>query len=317
MKRGPFALALATTGATFLLLLAGGTVNPTGSSLACPDWPTCHGSFFPAMRDGVQFEHTHRLVATAVGLMTVALAVTLWRVKGFRMLGVAALGMVVLQGVLGGLTVLLKLPMAVSAGHLALSMLVFCYFIYLSFRLWPGRSPDDSSAPTPETPTAPRAAAGIAAIVVYAQILLGALVRHTHAGRACNDSIPWCRGSLWPEWGPAQIHMLHRYAAVVTVLVVIGAGIVAYRTARRHQRAFAARLALAAPLLVAVQFLLGILTVTSSIGVVEVTAHLGIGALLLADFAATWFALGPQMLRRDDVHPAVHPQPVAAHEAMS
>ena len=69
----PFRLALATVVATFALLLIGGTVNPTGSSLACPDWPLCHGEFLPAFEGGVQYEHSHRLAGAAVGLATILL----------------------------------------------------------------------------------------------------------------------------------------------------------------------------------------------------------------------------------------------------
>src|SRR5688572_23167410 len=119
----------ATAAATFLLLLVGGLVNPTGSSLACPDWPLCYGSAFPEMTGGILYEHSHRLVATFVGLMTVILGVLLFRARrhdrGYVPLALLVVAMVVVQGVLGGLTVLLKLPPQISTAHLALSMAFF------------------------------------------------------------------------------------------------------------------------------------------------------------------------------------------------
>src|SRR5215813_14491924 len=104
-------LALAAAVATFVLLLVGGLVNPTGSSLACPDWPLCYGSPFPPMVGGILYEHSHRLAGTGVGILTIVLAVVLWK-EGRGRLGLVAVGMVLLQGTLGGLTVLLKLPPA-------------------------------------------------------------------------------------------------------------------------------------------------------------------------------------------------------------
>src|SRR5262249_32873142 len=107
--------AVLTAGATFVLLFAGGLVTSTGSGLAVPAWPLAFGQFFPEMVGGVLFEHGHRLVASAVGLLTVVLAgwVVLRDTRpAVRLLGLSALGAVVLQGVLGGITVLYKLPLA-------------------------------------------------------------------------------------------------------------------------------------------------------------------------------------------------------------
>src|SRR5512147_1358340 len=108
-------LAVLTSGATFVLLFIGGLVTSTGSGLAVPDWPLSFGQVFPEMTGGVLFEHGHRLAASLVGLLTLVLAV--WTVlreprASVRTLAVAMLTAIVLQGVLGGITVLYKLPLA-------------------------------------------------------------------------------------------------------------------------------------------------------------------------------------------------------------
>src|SRR5215468_2558833 len=109
---------------TFVLLLMGGLVHNTRSSLACPDWPLCFGSAFPKMVGGVAYEHSHRLAATTVGLLTVALLVTL-ALRGRWKLGAIGLLLVVFQGVLGGITVIYRLPTMVSTSHLAVSLIFF------------------------------------------------------------------------------------------------------------------------------------------------------------------------------------------------
>src|SRR5712691_6451293 len=106
--------AVLTATATFVLLFVGGLVTSTGSGLAVPDWPLSFGQVFPPMVGGVLYEHGHRLAASLVGVLTLALA--LWLVVGesrpvVRALGLVALFAVILQGVLGGVTVLYKLPL--------------------------------------------------------------------------------------------------------------------------------------------------------------------------------------------------------------
>src|SRR5262249_54491837 len=154
---------------------------------------------FPKMVGGVLFEHSHRLVATTVGVMTVILAVLLWRERR-RTLGLAAVGMIVAQGVLGGLTVLLKLPPQISIAHLALSMAFFCFILRVA----------SAGAPRLRVSRAVQRLLYVGAAAVYLQIVLGAVVRHTHSALACANDVPLCLGRLWPEGWPQELHMAHR-----------------------------------------------------------------------------------------------------------
>jgi heme a synthase len=116
--------------ATFFLVIAGGMVTSTGSALAVPDWPLSFGQVFPPMVGGVFYEHGHRLVATTVGFLTIILAVWLWRWAREPLLknaGWIALIVVCVQGVLGGVTVLLKLPAVTSVGHACLGQIFFSW----------------------------------------------------------------------------------------------------------------------------------------------------------------------------------------------
>src|SRR6185437_706062 len=121
-------------GCTVLLLLAGSLVTSTGSGLSVPDWPTTYGwnmFTFPPSKwvGGIFYEHWHRLIASTVGFLTIILAAWLWIAeprRWMKWLGVAALGSVILQGVLGGLTVLFFLPPAISSAHAAVGQTFFC-----------------------------------------------------------------------------------------------------------------------------------------------------------------------------------------------
>jgi len=283
-----YRFAIATACATFALLVIGGLVHATGSSLACPDWPLCDGQFFPRMEGGVLFEHGHRLAAFAVASLTVTLAVLVHRARRdplVRRVSLLAVGLVVVQAVLGGVTVLLKLPLLVSSSHLATSMAFFSTVIWLAHRLRP-------RAGSPAVPPAPRGWVGVAAAATYLQLVLGALVRHTGAGLACNVTIPLCDGALWPAGGAARLHMAHRLFGTALALIVLWAVAGASRAALRDGRRLRALLALAAPVLVLAQVALGFLTVVTFISIPFVTAHLAVGALLLADLLALYLALG-------------------------
>ncbi len=275
-------LAVATAIATFALLIVGSLVHGTGSSLACPDWPLCYGTLFPKMENGVQFEHTHRLVAATVGLMTVVLAGMLL-VRGgpkLRKLGVMAALLVVFQGALGGITVLYKLPRAISIAHLATSMCFFSLTIVIALRTAPAL-PEVS----PEVATL-RRSIGIAWCSVLGQIVLGGLVRHTASGLACLD-VPLCGGALWPALAPEQVQMVHRFGALATTAVVTVVALRVWRNGTDSSH-WVRALALAPIALVALQIGVGVASVLSLLSLTVITTHLAIGAALLGSLVLLW-----------------------------
>ena len=173
-------LAVTTVVATFVLILFGGLVTNTGAALAVPDWPTTFGHtmfFYPwsQMVGGIFYEHSHRLLGSLVGVLTLALAGALWREGGaLRWLGLVAVAAVVAQGVLGGLrVVLLKETLAIVHGCLAQAFFALAAAVTLltsSTHRLPVQGIDPSL----------RRLTLAAALLIYVQIILGALI--THAG---------------------------------------------------------------------------------------------------------------------------------------
>jgi heme A synthase len=285
--RSSHRLALAISAATFLLLILGGIVWSTGSALACPDWPLCYGQVFPKMEGGILFEHGHRLLAGTVLILTVALAVKLWPDPRLRTPGIVAVALVVFQALLGGLTVILQLPLLVRVAHLAMSQAFFATVLYLAYRT----REREGLAQQPISIGA-RGWLLVAAVAVYCQLLLGALVRHTSSGMACDDSALLCKGRAWPDFGPGQVQMLHRYLAMVVLGLVIFATVKALPELRRSGRGFGRFLAIAAHPLVGLQIVLGVGSVLSFLEVGAVTSHLAVGALLWADLFLLYMASG-------------------------
>jgi heme a synthase len=270
---------------TVLLIAAGGMVTSTGSGLSVPDWPTTYGwnmFTFPLHNwvGGIRYEHSHRLIASTVGLLTIILAVWTWRVepRGWvRKLGAGALGAVILQGLLGGITVLFFLPPAVSIGHAGLAQIFFCLTIAMALVTSPGWK---STVAPVDDPMLRRVAAATTALV-YAQILLGATMRHNDAGLAIPD-FPLAFGHLVPPVWDARIaiHFAHRVGALLVTLGVLAtAGHVLFHHRGRRELVRPALLLL---LLVAAQATLGAFVIWSAKNPLINTAHVVNGALVLA-----------------------------------
>ena len=272
-------------GCTVLLVLAGSLVTSTDSGLSVPDWPTTYGwnmFTFPPSKwvGGILYEHGHRLIASSVGFLTIVLAVWLWMSeprRWMRWLGVGALGAVIAQGVLGGLTVMFFLPAPISTAHAGLAEIFFCITVAIALftsRGWidagPSHLADDSSL---------RRIATTTTVLIYCQILIGATMRHTGAGLAIPD-FPLMFGHLWPTHWDAKIavHFAHRTGALLVAVAVCATAFAVFRRTTLGELRRPAALLIA---LVCVQITLGALTVLSRRDVWINSVHVVCGALVL------------------------------------
>ena len=294
--------ALATLG----LIGLGGLVTSHGAGMAVPDWPTTYGYnmfLFPVSQwvGGIFYEHTHRLYASAVGLLTVILAVWLqFRAprRSLALLGWLALALVIAQGVLGGLRVtLMKDVLGVFHASLAQAFLVLVTLIAVFTSRWWARW----NAEAPAVPAGLRRLLLAVTALIFLQLALGATMRHQHAGLAVPD-FPLAYGQVWPPTDDAflqtvnarradtrdfqpitalqiQLHMAHRIVAVLIAGLVWAAGVRLRRTFGRGTAAFRVGTAWIAALLL--QLLLGAATVWSNKAADMATAHVVVGACCL------------------------------------
>lgn len=255
MSKGVNRFALLVAGATFFLIIAGALVTSHDAGLATADWPLTEGRFLPKVTvfgvstDGVNmvgnlfWEHGHRMIATTVGFLTIVLVVLLHAKEKrlwVRRLGLAALAGVIAQGLLGGLTVKLMLPLAVSSAHATLAQLFFCTTVSLAVftsRSWMADRPTTEEQGTVSL----RWLCVAAAAAIFLQLILGATLRHS---------------ATWDKALPTNLLLTH-IAGAVSVTLLLGAA--ALTTLRRHgSERFLARPAQIALLLLVVQLLLGL-----------------------------------------------------------
>ncbi len=274
--------AVMCVAATFVLIFVGGLVTSTGSALAVPDWPLAFGKFIPPLVGGVRFEWGHRLVAGMVTVLTAILAA--WtclkeRRRWVRLTALAGVGLILLQAVLGGLTVLMLLPLPLAVAHAATAQAFFCLMIAMASFTRPnfGRAYCESRRSSQA-----RSLVGIATattIAIYVQILIGAVMRHLGAGLAIPD-FPTSYGHLIPPFHSLaiDINFAHRCGAVVVATL---ASWTFFRAARYYPGTQPFRSALLMLGLTVLQITLGALTVWSGRAVIPTTAHVAVGAAVL------------------------------------
>jgi cytochrome c oxidase assembly protein subunit 15 len=225
------------------LIVAGALVTSHDAGLSVPDWPTSFGSLYkiPPMVGGVQYEHTHRMIAEFTGLAIIVMAVWTQRVekrRWMRILGWTALAAVVGQGILGGITVLDLLPWAVSTAHATLAQMIFC--IVIAMALFTSRSWLQDEPPLPERDLAPSTPtlATFAAACVWVQLILGAAFRHSgikllpHLVGACvvTAVLCWMIVRLLTRYG--NVPHLRKPAQLLLALLMVqlGLGFAGYLT---------------------------------------------------------------------------------------
>jgi protoheme IX farnesyltransferase len=265
-------LALIASLATYLLIVLGGLVRATGAGLACPDWPLCHGRLIPPLQGLIIIEYSHRLVASLVGFLTLALTVSAWRRRLFRGHAFLALLLVGVQIVLGGLTVRTELSAWLVVAHLGTAMVFFATLVALTLRAWTTDVPPRGSLVT--------TLARITLVGTLGLVLIGGYVSATEAGIACPDW-PLCYGQVLPSLtGAVAVHMAHRFAAAFVGALILITAVAAYRVdpARDDLQALSA---VAVGLLI-LQVLLGALNVEYRLAPGVTTSHLATAAALFA-----------------------------------
>lgn len=266
------------------LIAAGGLVKSLEAGLSVPDWPTSYGGINPPrwwQIENVRAEHGHRLIAGTVALLTVGMAV--WAARReprpwARRLAYGAVATVLAQALLGGLTVLLFLPTAISVSHAALAQLYLCLvatYALVSSPRWEARSSVGSLLAATRLRPLATATTGL----IYAQILLGAVVRHTGAGLAIPD-FPRMFGRWWPPSLdlPIALQLAHRVGAALVTLAVATLLVKVWRQPQR--RGFVGPASVMA-LLVVAQVALGATIIWSGRAVLPNTLHVPTGAALL------------------------------------
>ena len=243
MSKGIHRFAVLLACATFFLIIAGANVTSHDAGLAVPDWPLSFGKVFPQMVGNVFWEHGHRMIATAVGMLTIALAVYLQLREPRRWvkrLGWIALASVIAQGLLGGLTVKLLLPLWVSAAHATLAQLFFLITVSIAVFTSPSwMSPPAKDRATEDASLRPLSVLALAVILV--QLVLGATLRHS---------------ATWDQNLPLPLVLAHVGGAFVVTLVL---GATVSRVFTRHRaETYLRRPALFAALLLVTQLSLGI-----------------------------------------------------------
>jgi cytochrome c oxidase assembly protein subunit 15 len=281
-----------TATATLILIIAGGLVTSTDSGLAVPDWPLSYGTLFPPMVGGILFEHSHRLIAGFVLILTLILVAASLRQKEAvwpKKISLVGLALVLMQALLGGMTVLFLLPKAISVSHAALGQTFFALTVSLAWT-----TSDRFTRLRTQTQPALNLYSGIClgfVAALYAQLFLGAWVRHSHGSGIILHIVGAFCVLVWAAMLFGLTMLLHREektkvwpscCVLMIVLAQWGLGIGSLMTAIVHKD-----YRIPAP----------------ALEVLITTAHQTTGALLLA--ASFVLTVNACFIARPDSHDAV------------
>jgi cytochrome c oxidase assembly protein subunit 15 len=279
-------LAFATATVMFALIVVGSIVRTTGSGLACPDWPLCHGRLIPPLQFNILIEWCHRLLALVVGLGLVVTATWTWSHAATRArlggLAATSIALYLSQALLGALTVWRLLDPNVVSGHLAVALLLFATLLTLGLSARQAARDGMDAAARSGAHAVPRGSGllplfATATAAIWMQAVLGGMVSTNHASLACPDW-PTCNGRWLPEFsGLVGLQMAHRFGAYLLIALL---GWVAVRSGRAADMT-TRNLGRVLFLLVLAQGVIGVANVLLGIPVWVSALHLGNAALML------------------------------------
>lgn len=226
-----------TTGLFFILLIWGNLVAGMQAGIACPDWPLCQGKFLPPLHVDVWMEFLHRIIAAVATTSLILLARR--RIAAYpglqKGIPLAALGLIALEILLGGIVVVMGLPVQITTVHFMIGLAVFLLVLYMTVC-------DGTSRPATASLSGYAGIFFCVLLLVYFQASLGAYLRHSAAGLACPD-FPTCQGRLIPEiWDrPIATNFTHRLLALgtfCTSLILYLVSLLDQRLKRLHGHLF-------------------------------------------------------------------------------
>lgn len=281
-------VSIVTALATAFLLVAGALVTGTGSGLAVPDWPLSFGQFFPEMKGGVFYEHGHRMVAGTVAILATLQCILIQKYeerKWVKNVALFSVGLVLFQALLGGMTVLFRLPTMVSVLHACMAQAFFTTTIIIAFSMssyWEsGLIPSSGERQSKEKHFELKNYSLILSLLFILQLVLGATMRHMGAGLVISD-FPTVFGGVFPPYFTPRIlvHYLHRVGA----FTLIGfTSFLVYQIYKNYSRyLFLVGLAGLLVSLLSFQFMLGAMVIWLRRPLPITTTHLVIGAFCLA-----------------------------------
>lgn len=231
--------SLASVVSLFGLIVLGGIVRVTESGLGCPDWPFCHGKAIPSTDPSTIIEYTHRVFAAFTGLILLITAGLVWRkYRPHHLLlrpMIFAVLLLVIQIILGGLTVITELEEFLVMAHLTAAEILLALMLMIAVVAWVGLQPKPLSNPVIHSTKGVSLYIMAAPVMTFAIIISGAYVQASGATGACGESWPLCLGELFPGGKLAGIHMLHRVISLIGGLVIFAALLSAWNMRQKIQ----------------------------------------------------------------------------------
>ena len=266
----------------FILLVWGNLVAGLKAGLACPDWPLCHGQVVPPFRWDIYVEFIHRVIGGITSIFIFILCYQRFKayIGAIKTIPLLVVILLIFQIVLGGIVVLMELPVDLTTFHFANAIVIFALVVYMV-------SYDGINNKPTFSISGYKGIFFLLSILVFAQAVLGAYVRHSSSGLACPD-FPTCLG----YWIPPEIsgivlnHFAHRGLAYLLTIVVAILLIASYSSSSLQK--YRGKLSLLIGLIV-LQVILGVAVVLTKLNFAVTAFHLFVGLLILTTALYAWF----------------------------